>query len=168
MTTIVRAINAGDLAAVRDLLGEYLAWVVAEAKIHYGMELDGQAALEYSLGDIGTYLSSRGRVFLAQEDEGPAGIAFMREIRANVGEIKRMYVRPAYRGRKIGQGLIKRLIEDAGDLGFSALLLDSTQFMASAHALYRAAGFTDTDAYPEAEDHGALTEFVIHMKYELP
>jgi len=66
------------------------------------------------------------------------------------------------------QGLIKRLIEDAGDLGFSALLLDSTQFMASAHALYRAAGFTDTDAYPEAEDHGALTEFVIHMKYELP
>ncbi|MDE0942193.1 MAG: GNAT family N-acetyltransferase [Alphaproteobacteria bacterium] len=167
MSRIIRVVDDGDLQAVRDMLGEYLAWVVAEAKAHFDMDLDGQAALEYSLNDIAAYQSSRGRVLLAQEDEGPAGIAFMREIRGGVGEIKRMYVRPAFRGRKVGQSLLQQIIMDARDLGFSTLLLDSTQFMAPAHGLYRAAGFTDTDAYPEAEDHGEMTKYVIHMKYEL-
>ena len=72
-------------------------------------------------------------------------------IRPGVAEIKRMYLKPDARGRNIGRMMIDGLLDAARDLGCYEARLDSGWFMTDAHRLYRAAGFTECEPYPESE-----------------
>ena len=75
----------------------------------------------------------------------------MRKIREKIGEIKRMYVRPVFRGKGIGRTLLEKLINNAQDSGYTKLRLDSGPFMKEAHRLYYSFGFRNIKPYPESE-----------------
>jgi GNAT superfamily N-acetyltransferase len=75
----------------------------------------------------------------------------MKRIREDVGAIKRMYVRPEFRGKGIGRVLVEALLAEAQQIGYPTVRLDSVLFMKAAHSLYRSAGFKEIEPYPESE-----------------
>ena len=91
-----------------------------------------------------------GRLYLAYCDEIPAGCIGLRKIDDLCCEMKRLYVRPAFRGRQIGTLLVRRIIEDAVEIGYSCMLLDTLPFLKSAIRLYKAFGFYETGCYNDS------------------
>ena len=100
-------------------------------------------------------------------DDQIAGTISMRKIREDSGEIKRMFVRPNFRGRKLGNLMIEEVIEVAKENDFSKLYLDTAQFMSSAVNLYKKYGFEKTESYPECIVSKELWDNWIFMKKEL-
>ncbi len=88
---------------------------------------------------------------MATEGSRVAGIACLKKLRKDIGEIKRMYVRPGFRGKGLGRALLETLIAEAKEIGYPAVRLDSARFMKEAHALYQSAGFGEIEPYPESE-----------------
>jgi ribosomal protein S18 acetylase RimI-like enzyme len=95
----------------------------------------------------GDYAPPRGRLYLALVGGKPAGCVALRPLFHRDAEMKRLYVRPAYRGSGLGRLLATRIVEDARALGYDTLKLDTLPQMKAAHRLYRALGFRDTAAY---------------------
>jgi len=79
------------------------------------------------------------------------GMGALQRIRDKAGEIKRMYVRPSYRGKGYGKALLQQLLQRAKEFGYSSVYLDSGRFMTTAHNLYRSLGFIECNEYPETE-----------------
>ena len=91
-----------------------------------------------------------GRLYLAYYDGELAGCIGLRKIDGQNCEMKRLYVRSQFRGKRIGTQLIQRIIEDARQIGYSCMLLDTLPFLESAIHLYREFGFYETDSYNES------------------
>ena len=68
----------------------------------------------------------------------------------DAGEIKKMYIRPKFRGEKLGNLLIEEVIDVSKGNGFSKLYLDTVHFMSSAISLYKKFGLKETSSYPES------------------
>lgn len=167
MTFAIEPAGREDLEDVRELVFEYLCWVAEQADACLGEVIDVDAMLERSVSEFDLFLGPTGRLLLAREGGKVIGVAFMKGIRPHCCEIKRMYVRPEHRGRGIGRGLLSRLIEDAGEIGCSSIVLDSARYMASAHALYRSMGFEEIDAYPETEMGEDFRRHMVYMAREV-
>ncbi len=75
----------------------------------------------------------------------------MRKLNEETGELKRMYVRPAYRGQGAGRALVHALLAEARQAGYVRVRLDSARFMHAAHLLYHSAGFEEIEAYEGSE-----------------
>ena len=103
-----------------------------------------------------------GRLYLALCGGEPAGCIGLRKIDEQNCEMKRLYVRPQYRGARIGEKLVLRVIEDARAIGYSHMLLDTFPFLDSAIRLYRALGFYVIDRYSDNPIDGC-----IYMKLDL-
>jgi ribosomal protein S18 acetylase RimI-like enzyme len=96
----------------------------------------------------GAYEPPAGRLLLANESHSPAGCIALRKLEAGICEMKRLYVRPEYRGKHIGRMLVDRLITDARELGYARMRLDSVQsVMGDAIRLYRKLGFKEIPPY---------------------
>jgi GNAT superfamily N-acetyltransferase len=137
--------------AVAALFTEYLTWLNHSLQISYGFGFDVATAMEDNLHSLEKFLPPHGRMLLARASEDFAGIACLRLLNPNVCEVKRMFVRPSYRGQGIGRTLLQALLDEAGAQGFTSIRLDSARFMLDAHALYRSFGFTDIPPYRESE-----------------
>lgn len=98
----------------------------------------------------GKYGFPYGRLYLAYYDSELAGCIGLRKIDGQNCEMKRLYVRSQFRGKRIGTQLIQRIIEDARQIGYSCMLLDTLPFLESAIHLYREFGFYETDSYNES------------------
>jgi len=127
MVTINQVESQDDIEGVRELLFEYLSWATDQAKELYDEDVDVNEMLDYSMSEINLFSPPSGRLFLARVEGVAAGVACMKSIREDTCEIKRMYVRPLYRGKKIGRNLLNQLIRDAKEIGYSKILLDSAQ-----------------------------------------
>jgi len=92
-----------------------------------------------------------GVYYLVELEDAIIGMGALHQIRENIGEIKRMYIRPAYRGKGYGKALLQQLLQKAKEFGFHSVYLDSGRFMTSAHKLYRSFGFIECKEYPETE-----------------
>ena len=78
-----------------------------------------------------------------------------------------MYVLPDQRGKSLGKMILTRLIDEAKEIGYAKILLDTACFMTAAHSLYRSMGFTDVDYYSEAETDEAFKEYLVYMEMKI-
>jgi len=95
----------------------------------------------------GKYARPGGVVLIAWDGEEAAGAIAYRMVEPGVAEMKRLYVRPAFRGRGLGRELAEELIAEARARGYRTMLLDTLASMQSARALYRDLGFVPVEAY---------------------
>ena len=95
----------------------------------------------------GEYSPPEGRLFLAVYDGQIAGSVALRKSAENISEMKRLYVRPKFRGLGIGRTLAELIIEEATKIGYSIMRLDTLSSMKDASTLYLSLGFRETDPY---------------------
>jgi ribosomal protein S18 acetylase RimI-like enzyme len=148
MARIVQADKPEDVETVRALFREYAASI--------GVDLSFQGFEQGLAGLPGDYTPPTGRLYLAYVEEAPAGCVGLRKIEEGVCEMKRLYVRPLYRGKGIGRQLVLALAKDGRELGYSKVRLDTLPTMKRAQELYRAMGFKPTDPYRANPVEGAL------------
>jgi len=128
-----------DRAIVERLFREYVASLAED--ISFQNVDDELASLP------GKYARPTGAVLIAREGEHAAGAVAYRMVEPGVAEMKRLYVRPAFRGSGLGRELATELIEDARTQGYRTMLLDTLASMAAARALYRDLGFVPVAPY---------------------
>ena len=108
------------------------------------------------------YGPPRGRFYLLYVDGALAGCVGMKPLDDQHAELKRLYVRPAFRGENLGEYLTKRILDDARQAGYSHVLLDTLPPLKTALALYRRLGFYEIPAY-----YDCLIPETIFMEYRL-
>lgn len=136
---------------VRAIFAEYLQWADAECEAKMGITFDTQAEVERDLRQLSKYLPPDGQLLLARDDGEIVGCVALRRIGPDMAEIKRMYVRPAYRRKGVGRALLAAVMDNARQAGYRTLRLESPPIFTAAHALYRAHGFQDIEPYPETD-----------------
>lgn len=135
MVTVRQAAGAQDMQTVRELFLEYQAAL--------GVDLCFQGFAEELASLPGKYIS----LLLAFSDGKPLGCVALRPLDDADGEMKRLYVRPAGRGRGIGRLLAGRVIDEARRAGYRRVVLDTLPSMKEAQALYRSLGFREVAPY---------------------
>ena len=97
-----------------------------------------------------------GRFLLLRLGDGIAGCVALRDLGGKVCEMKRLFVRPDFRGRGLGRKCAEEIARTAGEMGYSAMRLDTLPTMREAIALYRSMGFREIAPYAENPVQGAL------------
>ena len=137
--SIAEALDARSVDACRELFREYQQGL--------GVSLCFQG-FDRELAQLpGDYARPRGRLLLARIVGEPAGCVAVRPLGERDAEMKRLYVRPAYRGMGIGRVLAECAIDDARAIGYATLKLDTLPAMGEAQRLYAELGFGDTQPY---------------------
>jgi ribosomal protein S18 acetylase RimI-like enzyme len=95
----------------------------------------------------GEYVPPRGELLLARWDGAVAGCVALRPLESGICEMKRLYLRDAYRGRGIGRALADAIVSVARARRYASMRLDSLPSMESAIGLYRAMGFREIPPY---------------------
>lgn len=103
-----------------------------------------------------------GRLYLLYYDNNLAGCIGLRKLDNDSCEMKRLYVRPDFRGKQLGDYLVKRIISDAKKIGYKSILLDTIPFLLSAIKLYKKYGFYEIESY-----NNSPIVSTIYMKLDL-
>ncbi len=142
MSEIVEATTPEQIEQVRYLFGEYRAQLPVD---YCFRSFDDEVA-----GLPGEYSPPKGLILLATVVGQPVGCIGLRPFpREGTCEMKRLYVRPAFRGGKLGRELAERLLDEARRLGYSSMRLDSyASLMQAAIGLYRKLGFREVGPEP--------------------
>jgi Acetyltransferases len=148
MATIRAALFPDELPLVRALFQEYADGL--------GVDLCFQGFAAELANLPGDYASPSGGLWLAEIDGDIAGCVALRRIDAERAEMKRLYVRPAFRGRGLGRALAEHVINEAARRGCRRICLDTLPSMGEAIQLYRALGFGEIEAYRDNPVPGAM------------
>jgi len=136
---IVRAETPEQIGIVRELFREYERFLDVDLCFQ---------DFEKELAELpGKYAPPSGALFLAMEGSNVAGCVALRKIGEGICEMKRLYVRPEYRGRQIGIHLAEAIVDEAKKLGYAVMRLDTLQRLGAAMTIYESLGFKQTDAY---------------------
>lgn len=138
-----------QIAQIRELFLEY------EKSI--GFSLCFQSFDKELAGLPGDYAPPDGRLLLAENDGQSAGCIALHKIETGICEMKRLYLRPQFRGKGLGRLLAHRIIEEARVIGYQRMRLDTVEpVMKDAVAMYRKLGFREIAPYRANPIPGAL------------
>ena len=136
---IVPAQADADFITARNLFMEY-----AE---NLGVDLCFQGFQEELAGLPGAYAPPDGRLLLAIDGDRAAGCVAIRNLGEGICEMKRLYVKSAYRGQGLGRRLAEAIIAEARAIGYRTMRLDSLTSLTEAAGLYRSLGFVEIPPY---------------------
>jgi len=139
MLEIVEAHSGVMLAHARSLLEEYSSSL--------GVSLDFQDFDAELAALPGDYVPPQGRLLVATFQGQVAGCVALRKLADGVCEMKRLYVRPRFRGARIGRVLAERVMEEARRIGYARMRLDTLPSMDRARAMYASLGFREIAPY---------------------
>jgi len=148
MVDIVSVKSAQDLEHIRVLFKEYADSL--------GFDLDFQDFQEELDGLPGEYSPAEGCLLLAKDGRQIIGCVALRKIDRKTCEMKRLYVRPDFRGKGIGRALSQKIINEARRIGYKKMRLDTIPTMKQANALYHSFGFKKIKPYRYNPIKGAL------------
>lgn len=114
MLKVYQAETDEDRAHIRELFWEYLQWANTKVNEEFRVNFDIEQMLKEDMLDLEKFYPPHGCLLLAEIDDRVAGLACMRKIRNDIGEIKRMYVREEYRGLGIGINISESMMPDVG------------------------------------------------------
>lgn len=138
--TIMQAESPAQIAQVRELFLEYASSL--------GFSLCFQSFDQELAGLPGDYAPPAGRLLLAEYEGQFAGCVALHPLEASACEMKRLYLRPAFRGKGLGRLLAERILRDARSIGYQRLRLDTVEpVMKDAVAMYRRLGFKEIAPY---------------------
>lgn len=153
--SIVEAVEGRHVEAVAQLLRDYLLWMRRRYRGHDEM-IDAyfdEHAWESELTDLkGHYGAPFGAIVLARVDGTPAGCVMLRGIGESVSEMKRLFVRPAFRGLGLGRRMIDKLMKLSCKRGYARMRFEAGALQSEADALYRSMGFVSIPPYYACPD----------------
>ena len=137
---IAQAESPREVETARALFREYSDWLQVDLCFQN---------FERELADLpGDYARPNGRLWLAWVNQDIAGCIALRSIGDGICEMKRLYVRPEFRGQGLGRLLAEKLIEEARNIGYRKMRLDTLPGrMDRAIAMYRDLGFHEIERY---------------------
>jgi ribosomal protein S18 acetylase RimI-like enzyme len=138
-----------QIAQARELLLEYAQSL--------GFSLCFQG-FDQELADLpGDYAPPDGRLLLAEYEGQLAACVALHKLEVDICEMKRLYLRPQFRGKGLGRALADRIITDARSIGYQRMRLDTVEpVMKDAVAMYRKLGFREIAPYCKNPIAGAL------------
>ena len=136
---IIPAHSDSYLLAARNLFVEYAA--------NLGVDLCFQGFREELDGLPGAYAPPDGRLLTAIDDNRAVGCVAIKNLGDGICEMKRLYVRSAYRGQRLGRRLAEVVIAEARAIGYGKMRLDSLTSLEEAAGLYRSLGFVEIPPY---------------------
>jgi GNAT superfamily N-acetyltransferase len=136
---ILQAIIQAEIATCRALFQEYADWLQ--------VDLCFQGFTEELANLPGPYAPPLGRLLLAVESGEAAGCIALKQLEPGICELKRLYVRPAFRRTGLGRRLVQQIIEEARSIGYSTMRLDSLDRLEPAIRLYESLGFVRCTSY---------------------
>ena len=140
------AYNRLDL--IRELFTEYTDML--------GIDLTFQGFDEEIHTLPGKYALPKGRLYIAVCDDDLAGCIALRPLDEKCCEMKRLFVRPQFRGLKIGKLLIDTIIAEAKNMQYEYMVLDSLSSLEKAVSIYKSMGFCETEPYYNNPIPGAV------------
>ena len=146
---LCQAESEGQITSIRELFLEYAQ------SLNFSLCFQ---SFEKELAELpGEYSPPAGRLLLAAHGSQLAGCAALHKLENEICEMKRLYVRPEFRGKGLGRVLAERLVADAREIGYKRLRLDTVEpVMRNAVGLYRKLGFREIAPYRENPIEGAL------------
>jgi len=149
--------------------GLSLAQVETPAQIAHARELFREYAqslgfslcfqnFDKELADLpGDYTPPEGRLLLAEYERKLAGCVALHKLEPGIAEMKRLYLRPQFRGKRLGAALAQSIISEARQIGYHRMRLDTVEpVMGNAVAMYRKMGFEEIAPYRANPIAGAL------------
>ncbi len=149
---------------------EFLTWVADQFRENFQLDVVstiGQTVSEYvdaHLEDLVNMRPPDGIIFLLVDGGDAVGMGGTKRLSGDIGEIKRMYIRPLHRGKGYGKQLLNQLLKNGREFGFTSFLLETSKFMTAAQRIYRNAGFTEREEYPESETPAILRPYQMYME----
>jgi ribosomal protein S18 acetylase RimI-like enzyme len=138
-----------QIAQIRDLFLEYAQSL--------GFSLCFQNFDKELAGLPGDYAPPTGRLLLAEYEGQIAGCVALHKLEPDICEMKRLYLRPQFRGKGLGRALADRIIAEARQIGYQRMRLDTVEpVMKDAVAMYRRIGFCEIEPYCQNPIAGAL------------
>jgi ribosomal protein S18 acetylase RimI-like enzyme len=157
----------------RQLNVELITWIADQLRENYQIDavaMIGQTIPQYvddHLEDLASLKPPDGIIYLLVAEETFAGMGGLRKLRDGIGEIKRMYIRPHYRGRGYGKQMLNKLLLVGREMGCSTFLLETSKFMVVAQHLYMSAGFVEREEYSGSETPPMLRQYQLFMELDL-
>jgi N-acetylglutamate synthase-like GNAT family acetyltransferase len=121
--------------------------IVRELFLEYAQSLGVDLAFQDFEREVATLPGDYDPILVAHWDSKVAGCVALHAIDCDVCEMKRLYVRPAFRGHAIGRTLAERIMAEAREKGFARMRLDTLPMMTDAQNLYRSLGFIEIPPY---------------------
>jgi len=151
-----------------ELVREFLDHEIKQLRAISDIDLNTDDLVSNTFDHIDKYLPPSGALHLAYDEDGQLiGCVFLKMIRTDACEVKRLYVKPKGRGLGLGRKLMESILANAKDLGAKSVLLDTGVYDTAAQTLYRKLGFREIAYYPEGENDPKLQPYLVYMQLEI-